>query len=172
MFEAIIRPMRMSGRASRSAYWVAVCAAWFGIMAASPVLFFAEAFWGSAPRPPKAGDWIALGLFIAVVLYCGWVVIAATFRRLHDRGRRGWWVIPFAVVPIAVNELINFQTHVHPGMSLYQEILTYATVALGMWGFIDIGCLRGSAGDNRYGPPPPVVHWFGVDETREHSAPQ
>src|SRR5262249_55794161 len=111
------------------------------------------------------------GAFVAIVVYCIWVMIAASVRRLHDRARSGWWIFPFVILPIGVNELINFQTHVHPGMSLYQEILAYVTVALGLWGFIDIGCLRGTDRENRYGPVPPVVNIFGVPEPSEQSAP-
>jgi len=163
--------MRLTGRASRSGYWVAVCAAWIVIMAASPLMFFAEAFWASEHRTPAASEWIAFGTFVAIFLACFWVMIAASVRRLHDRARGGWWFIPFVIVPIGVNELINFQTHVHPAMTLYQEILTYATVALGIWGFIDIGCLKGTPGENRYGPIPPVVDVFGEAEANERPVP-
>ena len=171
MFERILRPIRINGRASRSAYWIDVCGAWVGIMAASPLMFFAQAFWGSERRAPATSEWIAFGAFVAIVVYCIWVMIAASVRRLHDRARGGWWIFPFVILPIGVNELINFQTHVHPGMSLYQEILAYVTVALGLWGFIDIGCLRGTDRENRYGPVPPVVNIFGVPEPSEQSAP-
>ena len=170
MFEAIIRPMHIRGRASRSAYWLAVCAAWIGIMAATPVLFFAEAFWGTERRTPKPSEWIALGLFVAVVLYCAWVMIAASARRLHDRDKGGWWVIPFVIIPIGVNELINFQTHIHPEMNVYQLILTWLTVALGLWGFIDIGCVHGTVRENRYGPVPLPAKWFAVEASETQSA--
>jgi uncharacterized membrane protein YhaH (DUF805 family) len=33
-------------------------------------------------------------------------------------------------------------------------ILALAAFALSIWGFIEIGCLRGSAGANSYGPDP------------------
>jgi uncharacterized membrane protein YhaH (DUF805 family) len=28
---------------------------------------------------------------------------------------------------------------------------------LGIWGFVELGCLRGTAGPNRFGPDPLVV---------------
>jgi uncharacterized membrane protein YhaH (DUF805 family) len=171
MFQTIINVMRLSGRASRSGYWVSVCAAWIVGMAATPLMFFAEAFWGSEHRTPGSSDWIVLGIFVAIVACCIWVWIAASVRRLHDRDKGGWWFIPFVILPVGVNELINFQTHVQPDVNLYQQILTYVTTALGIWGFIDIGCLRGTQGENRYGPVPPVVNVFGEAEPSEHSAP-
>jgi uncharacterized membrane protein YhaH (DUF805 family) len=172
MFQTIVHAMRLTGRASRSGYWVEVCAAWIVGMAATPLMFFAKAFWGSEHRTPGSTDWIVLGIFVAIIAGSTWVWIAASVRRLHDRAKGGWWFIPFVILPIGVNELINFQMHVHPAMTLYQEILTYLTVALGLWGFIDIGCLRGTEGENRYGPVPPVVNLLGVPEPSEHSAPR
>jgi uncharacterized membrane protein YhaH (DUF805 family) len=172
MFQTIVRAMRLSGRASRSGYWVAFCAAWIVGMAATPLMFFAEAFWGSERRTPSLSDWTVLGTFVAIVLVCAWVWIAASVRRLHDRGKGGWWIIPFVILPIGVNELINSQTHFQPEMNLSQQILVYVTTALGLWGFIDIGCVRGTPGDNRYGPVPPVVTVFGEPEVSEQSSPR
>jgi uncharacterized membrane protein YhaH (DUF805 family) len=35
-----------------------------------------------------------------------------------------------------------------------QGILALASFALSIWGFVEIGCLPGTAGPNRYGPNP------------------
>jgi uncharacterized membrane protein YhaH (DUF805 family) len=35
-----------------------------------------------------------------------------------------------------------------------QTILALAALALTIWGFVEIGCLRGTAGTNTYGPDP------------------
>jgi uncharacterized membrane protein YhaH (DUF805 family) len=168
MLEVIVRPLRMKGRTTRSGYWVDVVAAWLGIMAASPLMFFAPAIWGSAARPIENSDRVAFGAFLAVVLICAWIMVAAAVRRLHDRGKAGWWSIPLLIFPLAANELINFQAHTHVSMNSYQEaILTYLALALGIWGFIEIGCVRGSAGENRYGPPPLPVKWFAAPDANE-----
>ena len=42
------------------------------------------------------------------------------------------------------------------GMVLHY-IVTLADLALTIWGLIEIGCLRGTAGPNTYGPEPAVA---------------
>jgi uncharacterized membrane protein YhaH (DUF805 family) len=37
-------------------------------------------------------------------------------------------------------------------------VLALAGVALSIWGFVEIGCLRGNAGPNKYGSNPLSVH--------------
>lgn len=54
-----------------------------------------------------------------------WPMLAISIKRLHDRGRRGLWVL-LGLVPVA-------------GW---------------LWLILSNGLLRGDAGANRYGPPP------------------
>ena len=160
MLGSILRPLSLAGRDTRGAYWIAVVAAWLGIMAASILMFFAGGVWAANAPAAGAGDWVAFGIFVAAVLYAVWVMVAAAVRRLHDRGKSGWWSVPLLIVPLAVNEAINFQTRGQADLDLYQQIAVYVTLALGIWGFIEIGCLKGGGGANRFGPPPQPVAWL------------
>ena len=54
-----------------------------------------------------------------------WPALAISIKRWHDRDRPGWWVL-VALVPVV-------------GW---------------LWLLLANGCLRGTAGYNRYGPPP------------------
>jgi uncharacterized membrane protein YhaH (DUF805 family) len=50
-----------------------------------------------------------------------------------------------------IAKLTWFGGAVGPGL---HYILALAAFALTIWGFVEIGCLRGSAGANTYGPDP------------------
>jgi uncharacterized membrane protein YhaH (DUF805 family) len=61
----------------------------------------------------------------AVNLLLLWPSLALSIKRWHDRDKSGWWVL-LALVP-----LVGW-----------------------LWVLVENGLLRGSAGTNRYGPPP------------------
>lgn len=97
----------------------------------------------------------------ALVLYVGggllfflvfFSAMAVTIKRLHDRDKIGWWNIPFVVLPFlllgASNGLVSAAT---------SQGLLLVAAALGVWGVIELGCLRGSAGHNRYGDDPSMT---------------
>jgi uncharacterized membrane protein YhaH (DUF805 family) len=79
----------------------------------------------------------------------GWIYFATSIKRLHDRDKSGWWMVPFVVAP-----------------GLYDQIadrfdLSYAALPLGLaafvfviWGFVEMYCLKGSRQTNRFGPNP------------------
>jgi len=81
--------------------------------------------------------------------------VAVCVRRLHDRGKRGWWYLLFVIVPIAcssaANELLGYSAPMNPLLSL---LFSLPGLALSVWGLVEIGFLRGERGSNRYGDEP------------------
>jgi hypothetical protein len=79
-----------------------------------------------------------------------------SIKRLHDRDKRGWWIIPFVVLPGSYNTLSGWWPEdSYPDM-LHGLIAFIAYI----WGFIEMYCLKGSRKTNRFGadpltPPPP-----------------
>ena len=78
-----------------------------------------------------------------------WVYAATSVKRLHDRDRSGWWIIPFCVAPSLYNQ---FEDRFN---------LSYAALPLGLaafvfliWGFVEMYFLTGSRKTNRFGPNP------------------
>lgn len=109
---------------------------------------------------------IAIGIVLAtsmsdaatVVLYVGAGVIflglffssiAVAIKRLHDRDRSGWWVVPFLVLPGLLN---GASAGVANPTTVF--VLQIASAALAIWGLIELGFLRGTIGANRFGPDP------------------
>ena len=71
-----------------------------------------------------------------VLFFCGACVLS---KRLHDRGRSGWWS---AVILLAV-------AMVWPGP---EGPLDFVAVLVLVWAAIDLCLMPGERGNNRYGP--------------------
>jgi uncharacterized membrane protein YhaH (DUF805 family) len=88
--------------------------------------------------------------------------IAVCIKRLHDRDRSGWWLLLFyggPVVVALVGGFIFWAAADTVGMSaewsyLGLRLCLLGGIALAIWGFVEIGCRRGTAGYNRFGPDP------------------
>jgi uncharacterized membrane protein YhaH (DUF805 family) len=101
--------------------------------------------------------WTALiGLIPILFVYIA--SIALGVRRLHDRGRSGWWLM-FYASPLAFSCVLLACMGGLPGEPSSPVFITtgvgmLATFAFYVWGFIDIGLRKGWPGPNRYGPAP------------------
>jgi len=76
--------------------------------------------------------------------------IATAVKRLHDRNRSGWWVVLFLFVPAVLYLAALVFPAEGPG-PLVSALLCLLAAPLSLWGFIEIYCLRGTEGDNRFG---------------------
>ena len=84
-----------------------------------------------------------------------WVYFAISIKRLHDRDKSGWWMVPFFAAPGLYNQFADRLPDSHADLPL-----AIAALGLGLWGFIEMYCLKGSRKTNRFGadpltPPPP-----------------
>ena len=93
---------------------------------------------------------------MAVFTLVPWLLwgIAITTERLHDRDRSAWWLIVFYLVPGLLNQLAKTTWFAGAAGTALNYILALTAFALTIWGFVEIGCLRGTAGSNSYGPDP------------------
>jgi uncharacterized membrane protein YhaH (DUF805 family) len=93
------------------------------------------------------------GLVPAIIRVIGtplfaWVFIATCVKRLHDRGKSAWWLLPFFIIPGLLNQFAD-----QVGETSAMVAGTVMAV-LHFWGFIELYCLAGNDGTNRYGPQP------------------
>jgi uncharacterized membrane protein YhaH (DUF805 family) len=151
MMKAIGDALAFRGRLTRLGYWrwqmaLVVLSAGFAYGAVAVAM-------GGGPR------WLSALVFapmlIAVVAGVG--VVA---RRLHDRGRGVRWLIAFLVGPWGLAALsIWLPQHAPVADQAWTTPAVLATallsLVLNVWGFVEIGVLRGQPGPNRFGPPPP-----------------
>jgi uncharacterized membrane protein YhaH (DUF805 family) len=78
-----------------------------------------------------------------------WVYFAISIKRLHDRDKSGWWMVPFFAVPGLYNQFADRLPDSYADLPL-----AIATLGLCLWGFIEMYCLNGSRKTNRFGADP------------------
>ena len=78
--------------------------------------------------------------------------IAIAVRRLHDRNKSAFWLLPFLVLPLMVQFWMAGEAKAAAtGMVL---IVVLASLILNIWGTVEIGFRRGTPGPNRFGEAP------------------
>jgi len=102
-----------------------------------------------------------LGLLIGWVLMLVmlWPWLAVSERRLHDRGKSGLWLLLFYLGPfllgatkLALYGDLGVSGIAYPsGPSI---AISFAEFVIIIWALIELGVLRGTVGDNKYGPDP------------------
>ena len=105
-----------SGRIRRSEWWTIYSMAIGGVILLSIIA-----------NPALETQGLFAGIFMMLWLATMWIVLASNVKRLHDRGRSGWFLL-VALIPFA-----------------------------GFWVLIEVGFLRGTVGPNAYGSDPLTV---------------
>jgi uncharacterized membrane protein YhaH (DUF805 family) len=136
------------GRAARKEFWLIIAAA-------TLVRFLLQLL-----VETQADRQTAALIAIAPAGILVWVTTAAAVRRLHDRDERGWWLVPRMVLPAMVSGWL--QTRGAPDTVISGLVILLA-LALAVWGIIALA-LRGTVGDNRFGPDPLAAPEAVADE--------
>ena len=133
-----------SGRINRAKYWVSVFKYSLAGLLVVVILFTA------------AGIAAPLFIIMVVLTLIPWLLwgFAITTERLHDRDKSALWLVVFYLVPGLLGQLAKTAWFGGAAGIALHYILALAAFALTIWGFIEIGCLRGTAGSNTYGPDP------------------
>jgi uncharacterized membrane protein YhaH (DUF805 family) len=85
--------------------------------------------------------------------------IAVGIKRLHDRDKSGWWLLLFYLVPSLLMGIgaVAFYYGIgdeSAGGIIGGSIAYILGLVFLIWAFIELGCLRGTPGPNRFGPDP------------------
>ena len=107
--------------------------------------------WADLPR-------LAIKLFGTTLLV--WIYLATCIKRLHDRDKSGWWMVPFFAVP----GLYDHFAALVPGY-WFAVIMGAGMLVLMIWGFVELCFLKGTKWTNRFGPNP-----LGKEQMRARSA--
>ncbi|WP_314949196.1 DUF805 domain-containing protein [Bradyrhizobium cosmicum] len=78
-----------------------------------------------------------------------WIFLATAIKRLHDRDRSGWWIVAFFVVPGVFSQFSDLLPDSH-----WTLPFGLAASILWLWGVVDMFCVPGTSGHNRFGPDP------------------
>ena len=126
----------VQGRINRAKYWVAMIAYLSLTIAVAGLAIFFNF---------NTLVLVIAGLIAFAMLVSGCIV---GMKRLHDRNKSGWWSVVFYVLPGVLSGLSkNFE-------SGQGAIFSLAGAAVGIWAFIELGCLAGTPGGNRFGADP------------------
>ena len=125
-----------NGRISRAEYWLA--------FTAYVIVFFVESLVSRHVESATLAGLVTVAMWVSG--------IAVGIKRLHDRGKSGWYVVLFYIVP-----MVLFLAGVMIGMSHGGSTAWGAglwLIALSIWCLVELGFLRGAVGANAYGPDP------------------
>jgi uncharacterized membrane protein YhaH (DUF805 family) len=90
-------------------------------------------------------------LAVSLTFLVGGLAVAA--KRLHDRDKSAWWLLVFYLLP-GLLALIGAGFSIATETWLALGLLGAMALAINIWAFIELGCLRGTPGPNQYGPDP------------------
>jgi uncharacterized membrane protein YhaH (DUF805 family) len=137
------------GRINRAKYWLATIILVILIL----VIMFAIGF--ALGMSLDAEDFKFKAVIFVFQLITLYPSAAVMVKRLHDRNRPGYFAA-FMLGPIilkSATDLLGLTGDVEHQSALDYLFLA-ATLGVGIWFFIELGCLRGTIGDNQYGPDP------------------
>lgn len=124
--------------------------------APSDVLRMADpASWRSAIAMLREADLTSPSMLLPLLFraiatpVAAWCFAASVIKRLHDRDRSGWWIVPFVVVPGLFNQFADSLEDSYAVM-----LLALVAFVLWLWGFVELIVLKGTAKHNRFGPDP------------------
>jgi hypothetical protein len=94
-----------------------------------------------------------------------WIYFATAIKRLHDRDKSAWWAIPLVAIPA----FYNHYTVWLPDDCYFTLIISLVAFVFGIWGFVELYCLKGSRKTNRFGanplaPPDTRLRWEQMSE--------
>lgn len=166
------------GRINRAKFWLAglIIVGWMVLMAAIVLTFGARTFGFSVSDIFKIVDPatyhavsradlpLVLAKLVGTPLFT-WVFAATAIKRLHDRDKSAWWILPFFVLPGLINQFLDRINNDTIGFALGLISFVLAT-----WGGIELLFLRGSRKNNRFGSNPLFVSpatELGWDQSHE-----
>ena len=143
----ILRPFyAFSGRTNRTGFWT-VSITWAVIAEVMDVIWAKS---GAAESQVGESKLVAAAVVLFAVPLLSLIAVGIT--RLHDRNKSGWWLLLFYLAPPVMQTfaaLNDIDSAVMVWLMVISGVLT-------LWALVELGCRRGTAGPNRYGPMPPT----------------
>ena len=144
----------LRGRINRAKLWLWCLISALVAVAAMLLRFFAK-------LDPVLHQSLQYGS-VALNILLLWPALALTLKRLHDRNKGPIWLIPFWAFPYAFSAAVLFivftpavsAKYLNPEFVNWIRAALVAGYAMILWAFIELYCLRGTRGENRFGPDP------------------
>ena len=126
-----------SGRINRAKFWIAILVfTVLNVLSTGMVL------------ASGSNTLIILNGIISLLVAASGILVG--IKRLHDRNKSGWWVLLYWLAPFVMLS-VGFAGGL-PEIMI--NIVGFLALAIGLWSLIELGGLRGTIGQNKYGPDP------------------
>ena len=139
----VLKYLSFQGRSNRKRFWLTA----LSLLG----LIFASSLITAVTRLVPLLSLIVIPFWLAFLV----ASIANGARRLHDRNKSAWWLLLFSGLPTLL--MIPAELAQHGPPDDFQAAAA-ALAALGLpfsvWGFVVMGCLKGTTGPNRFGDDP------------------
>ena len=86
-------------------------------------------------------------IHLLFLIYLGWIHIATSSKRWQDKDKSAWWLL-FHIIPLIMSTCI----YAAGPSSAWWNLLHLITVIHCLWVLIELGFLKGTEGNNKYGP--------------------
>jgi uncharacterized membrane protein YhaH (DUF805 family) len=133
---------KFGGRINRAKFWIAVL-----VYVVISVIFAVLSY-----ATDQSGAVQAVSGIVNLVVFISGLAVGV--KRLHDRDKSGWYLLLFYIVPAVLFGAAFGASLTMEDSAMVAGILWLVGFAIMIWAFIELGCLRGSIGANRFGPDP------------------
>ncbi len=151
MREHLRRWFPLRGRIGRRHYWISTLLYLLAWVLGAAILIALAVLNYNPPDDTITNTtivgFVLLGIAMIVFVFVIVAGLASTgIRRLHDRGKTGYWLLLYYLLPSLMAK----------NAGLDAAGLVFGLVALGLliWALVDLGILRGEAAGNAFGPNP------------------
>ena len=140
---SVLKYLSFQGRANRKRYWLTGLSI-FGLFLASAMVVAV----------------MQIVPLLSLVIVPFWVAfLVASFangaRRLHDRNKSAWWLLLFYVLPTVLGAPFELAKYGPPDeFQAAAALLAVLGLPFSLWGLVELGFLKGTAGPNRFGENP------------------
>jgi uncharacterized membrane protein YhaH (DUF805 family) len=137
------------GRVNRAKYWLFVLVS-IAIMVV--LIAIMSVVWVGQLYDSRGGTGFPAGALIVVgIVYLALVIVGifVGIKRLHDRDKSGWWLLVFYLLPTVLSWISAILSR--DGLGI---VFALGGLAISIWALVELGCLRGTVGPNRYGEDP------------------
>jgi uncharacterized membrane protein YhaH (DUF805 family) len=149
-----------NGRVNRAQYWLGTIGVnvvnWIVMIATSTATSLTAAGHSQNAGAALAALSSQMAIVMPISLAVSWAALALQVKRFHDRGQSGWWtVLPLVPCIFMVMNVFSAVLEQWPPerllSSLGMPLLALVIISIGF--FVNLGCLAGTDGQNKYGNP-------------------
>ena len=132
------RLFAFTGRANRAEYWTVAVGGWVII----------AGIYGAVAASGTTNPIVDLVILLYLPVLAA--MVATSARRLHDRGKSGWWLLLFTVVPAVVSVVAAVMKVEGNVAGLWSR---GPSLLLSIWGWAEMGFLPTAKEAERFGAP-------------------